>query len=223
MTVIGVPQDRAISTVWLHTDLEGQMHTNRASGEGSRRHRFLITFTVIFAIASIGTTAYTFALFTSSAVNGANDFTTGTIDISVSPATSVLTASNMMPGDATNGTLTVQNAGNSTLRWAMTTSATNADGKGLRDQLGLVIKTKDTNTAGCGNFNGTQLYSGTLAAGAIGDPTAGDQGSDRSLAGAASEVICFRATLPSGTGNGFQGAATTATFTFSAEQTANNP
>ena len=129
----------------------------------------------------------------------------------------------MMPGDVANGTLTVQNTGTGTLRWAMTTAATNTDTKNLRDQLGLVIKTKDTNTAGCGNFNGTQLYSGTLAAAVVGDPAVGDQGSDRTLAGAASEVICYRATLPIATGNTFQGAATTATFTFSAEQTANNP
>jgi hypothetical protein len=89
--------------------------------------------------------------------------------------------------------------------------------------MSLVIKTKDTNTAGCANFNGTSLYTGTLANGAFGDPTAGAQAGDRTLAGAASEVLCFAATLPSATGNAFQGATTTATFTFSAEQTANNP
>jgi hypothetical protein len=199
------------------------METTRPSGKGLRRRRFLMFFTVILAIASIGTTAYTFALFTSSAVNGSNDFTTGTIDIAVSPASAVLTASNMMPGDTANGTLTVQNNGTGTLRYAMTTAATDADGKGLRDQLTLVVKTKDTNTAGCGNFNGTQLYTGTLAAALFGDPATGGQAGDRTLAGAASEVICFRATLPLSTGNAFQGAATTATFTFGAEQTANNP
>jgi Camelysin metallo-endopeptidase len=199
------------------------METTRVSGNGRHRRRFLMFFTVILAIASIGTTVYTFALFTSSAVNGSNDFTTGTIDIALSPASAVLAASNMMPGDSANGTLTVQNNGTGTLRYAMTAAATNADGKGLRDQLGLVVKTKDTDTAGCGNFNGAQLYSGTLAAAFFGDPTTGDQGADRTLAGAASEVLCFRTTLPLSTGNAFQAAATTATFTFSAEQTANNP
>ena len=199
------------------------METTRASGKGRRRRRFLMFVTAVLAMASIGTTAYTFALFTSSAANGANAFATGTIVIGVTPASAVLTASNMMPGDVANGTLTVQNTGTGTLRWAMTTAATNTDTKNLRDQLGLVVKTKDTNTAGCGNFNGTQLYSGSLAAAAVGDPAVGDQGSDRTLAGAASEVICYRATLPIATGNTFQGAATTATFTFNAEQTANNP
>jgi hypothetical protein len=87
----------------------------------------------------------------------------------------------------------------------------------------LVVKTKDTNTAGCTNFNGTQLYSGTLAGGAIGDSTVGFQTGDRTLAGAASEILCFQATLPLATTITFQGATTTATFTFNAEQTANNP
>ena len=78
----------------------------------------------------------------------------------------------------------------------MTTAATNADSKDLRNQLTLVVKTKDTNTAGCANFNGTQLFTGTLAAGLFGDPATGGQAGDRTLAGAASEVLCFRATLP---------------------------
>jgi hypothetical protein len=38
-----------------------------------------------------------------------------------------------------------------------------------------------------------------------------------------SETLCFRVNLPLATGNGFQSATTTATFTFDAEQTANNP
>jgi hypothetical protein len=199
------------------------MDPNRDQRRGRRRRIFLLTSTAVLAIASLGTAAFTLALFTSSAANGSNDFTTGTIDISVTPASAVLTAAGMMPGDTSNGTLTVRNNGTGTLRYAMTTAATNADGKALRDQLTLVVKTKDTDTAGCGNFNGTQLYSGTLAAGAIGDPTVGGQAGDRTLAGAANEILCFRATLPSATGNAYQGAATTATFTFSAEQTANNP
>ena len=199
------------------------MDKTRPFGKGRRRRPLLIVFTMALAIASVGTTAYTFALFTDVAASGANDFTTATIDIALSPASAVLTASAMMPGDTTNGTLTVQNNGTGTLRYAMTTAATNADTKGLRDQLTLVVKTKDTDTAGCANFHGTQLSTGALSGALFGDVTAGGQAGDRTLAGAASEILCFRATLPSGTGNGFQGAATTATFTFSAEQTANNP
>src|SRR5262249_24071454 len=65
----------------------------------------------------------------------------------------------------------------------------------------------------------------TLGASAalVGDPTPGFQTGDRNLAAGSNEVLCFRLSLPIGTGNPFQGAATTTTFTFDAEQTANNP
>ena len=190
---------------------------------GRRKRHLLLLATVALAVASVSAGAYSLALFTSTATNGGNTFTTGTIVIGVSPASALITFSNMLPGDSTTGTLTVTSSGTSQLRYAMTTAATNADAKALRDQMTLVIKTKDTATAGCTTFDGTQLYTGTLAAALIGDPTAGAQAGDRTLAGAASEVLCFRAALPSATGNAFQGATTTATFTFSAEQTANNP
>ena len=191
---------------------------------GGRTRHLLLTATVALSVASVGAGAYTLAIFTSTATIGSNAFTVGTLGIGLSPATALISFSPMLPGDPpTSGTLTVSNSGNSTMRYAMTTAATNADAKNLRDQLTLVIKTKDTNTAGCTNFNGTQLYSGTLAAGAFGDPTVGSQAGDRTLAGSASEVLCFQATLPSATTIAFQGATTTATFTFTAEQTANNP
>lgn len=80
----------------------------------------------------------------------------------------------------------------------------------------------------------------------LGNPAAGQQAGDRILAGSdngapivvgtasradaasgsapASETLCFRAYLPKyATDNSFQAAAVTATFSFAAEQTANNP
>jgi hypothetical protein len=190
---------------------------------GRQTRRLLIIATIASSTAMVGAGAYTLALFTDSATSGGNAFAVGTVTIGVSPTSALITLSGMLPGDSTTGTLTVSSTGNATLRYAMTTAATNPDGKALRDQMALVIKTKDTNTAGCGNFNGTQLFNGTLANGVVGDPAQGAQSGDRTLAGGASEVLCFRATLPGSTGNAFAGAATNATFTFSAEQTANNP
>ncbi|HVA87813.1 MAG TPA: hypothetical protein VNF73_16025, partial [Candidatus Saccharimonadales bacterium] len=119
--------------------------------------------------------------------------------------------------------LTVSNTGTAQLRYSMTTATTNADGKALKDQLVLTIKTQDTNTGGCANFNGTQLYTGALSGALFGDPTQGAQAGDRNLAAATNEILCFQASLPLSTGNTFQNAATTATFTFAAEQTSNNP
>jgi len=158
-------------------------------------------------------------LFTDQESVGSNSFSTGTLDLSANPASALVTFSNMAPGDSVTGQLTLTNSGTLQLRYAMTTSATNDDAKNLRDQLQLTIKTLGTD---CNTFDGIQLYTGTLASGVIGDAAQGAQAGDRTLAAQGSESLCFRVQLPLSTGNSFQNAATTATFTFQAEQTANN-
>jgi spore coat-associated protein N len=134
----------------------------------------------------------------------------------------------MTPGDSVTNPITVTNSGNVQLRYAVSSSATNADGKALKDQLVLTVKTVDVTTPGtpCNDFDGTQLYTGDLDSTAgklVGDNTQGSQAGDRTLASAANEILCFRASLPLATANTYQGATTTATFTFDSEQTANNP
>jgi len=170
-------------------------------------------------IVSVSAGAMSLALFTDTAAVGANAFTAGTIDITASPASALLTSSALMPGDSVNGELTIANAGTGTLRYAMTSSSTNTDSLGLAAQMTLVVKTLGTN---CATFDGTTLYTGSLNSAAIGNPAAGADTGDRSLSAATNEHLCFRASLPLASGNAFQGAATTTTFTFAAEQTANN-
>lgn len=63
----------------------------------------------------------------------------------------------------------------------------------------------------------------TTGVNVIGNANAGAQAGDRSLNAAAAEILCFQVSLPTATGNGFASTTTTATFTFAAEQTANNP
>jgi hypothetical protein len=167
-------------------------------------------------------------MFTDSASLGGNSFTTGTVDISTSPASAVVTYSDMAPGDSTTGSLTVSNDGSLDVRYAISGSATDPDGKALKDQLVLTVKTVDVTTPGtpCDDFDGTQLYSGDLdgTTGAlVGSSAQGAQAGDRPLSASASEVLCLRVELPTSTGNAFQNATTTATFTFDAEQTVNNP
>lgn len=163
------------------------------------------------------------ALFTSQATVAANTFTTGTVVITTSPTSALISFSNMAPGDMVTAPLTVSNTGSLQLRYAMSTSATDADGKGLKDQLSLTIKSGVTTCTNGGFNDGTQVYSGALGSAAIGSNNPGNQAGDRTLDAASNEVLCFRAVLPAGTGNAFQNATTTATFTFDAEQTANNP
>jgi predicted ribosomally synthesized peptide with SipW-like signal peptide len=172
------------------------------------------------ALLVVGGVASSLAIFTDTETVGGNAFTTGSIQLTASPTTALLTASALMPGDSVNGTLVLSNPGTAQLRYAMSASATNADGLGLASQLSLAIRTLGTS---CAAFDGTLLFAGSIGSASIGNPAAGAQAGDRALAGATSETLCFRATLPLATGNGYQNAATTATFTFDAEQTANNP
>ena len=188
---------------------------------------------ILLALFAIGllTTLSTLAglgVFTDTQSVGSNTFTTGTVDISTAPASALVTYSNMAPGDSTTQSLAVTNAGTLALRYAIAGSATDPDGKGLKDQLVLTVKTIDVTTPGtpCDDFDGTQLYTGDLdgTTGAlVGSNAQGAQAGDRPLSASSSETLCFRADLPLSTGNAFQNATTTATFTFDAEQTVNNP
>lgn len=195
----------------------------------TRRRRKPLAITAL-ALATIGLGAgqLSLALFTDvETVDGT--FTVGTIDLDGAEIDALsLTTSAMMPGDSTTDDVVVSNVGTAQLRYAVTTASTNADGKALRDVLTLTIKTVDATTPGvpCDNFDGTTLVSATAlgaSAASLGDPAAGDDSGDRTLDAGSSETLCFRVSLPSGTTSTYAGATTTTTFTFSAEQTANNP
>ena len=163
------------------------------------------------------------AVFTDQETNDANTFSTGTIAIDDSPDSAFITFSTMAPGDSVIQQLTIQNNGTLEFRYAMTTSATNADTENLRDQLDLTVRTKTADP--CSSEDGAVLFgaAGVLATGAFGNPAQGDDVSDRVLAASASENLCFKVDLPLSTPDSFQNALTTATFTFDAEQTVNNP
>lgn len=193
----------------------------------SRRRRLLLLLGVLGAI-SLGTGQLSLALFTDQETV-AGTFSTGSIildDVKIDALT--LTTALMMPGDIVTDDVVVENDGTAQLRYAMTTASTNADGKALRTVLTLEVKAIDATTPGtpCDNFDGAVVMPVTVLGAftaKIGDPAPGDQGADRVLNAAANETLCFRVALPGGTGNAFQSATTTTTFTFDAEQTASNP
>jgi spore coat-associated protein N len=180
-----------------------------------RRRRGLVALLLTLALARLGAGAFSLAIFTDTDASDGS-FTAGTIDIVTAPTT-LFTVTDIMPGDSGSATLTVQNSGSGDLRYAMTSSSTNTDTLGLRDQLDLTI------TAGTCPGAGVPLFTGVLSAAAFGSVAAGPDAGDRDLVASTSEDLCFAWSLPLATGNGFQGATTTATFTFNAEQTANNP
>ncbi|MDQ3492397.1 MAG: CalY family protein [Chloroflexota bacterium] len=194
-------------------------------GPKGRRRRLMMLAVAGLAVVSMSAGSISLALFTDQeTVDGT--FSSGSIlldDVKIDGLT--LTTSNMMPGSSVTDDVVVENDGSSQLRYSMSTSSTNADTKDLRSQLTLTVKTADVLLGGCTLFDGTQLYSGALGASAasFGSSATGAQAGDRNLAAAANETLCFRVALPLATGNAYQSASTTTTFTFDAEQTANNP
>lgn len=178
-----------------------------------RKTRLLLTLGALVGAVWAGT----FATFTDSGA-AASAFTAGTVDLLVSNEVddaydfTSLQMSNMKPGDVTYAPLTIANNGSLSFSYAMSTSATNADSKGLRDQLTLGVRkvagTCDATTYGAASGADILVAEGALSAGTI---------ASRTLA-SGNEVLCFKVLLPSGSGDGFQGATTTATFTFSATQ-----
>lgn len=156
----------------------------------------------------------------------------------------------MMPGDVVTGAVVVTNAATggsqSQLRYAITVD-NGASPATLVNALNLTVKTLGTN---CATFDGTTLYGADdptnpgsvtprslLGAGVVASNThrlVGSPGqgqytntgppdrSDRVLAAATSETLCFRVALPLSSTETYQNMTVTAAFNFVAEQTVNN-
>ena len=198
-----------------------------------RRRRPILLALLMTGTALMAATGATMslALFTSQTAVAGNAFTTGTIILSVNPASAIFTSAAMMPGDAVpagvpGAVVTVSNTGTGTFRYAITGASTDADTKHLDTQLLITIRQADAG-GGCAAFTGAVLFANAVVPigpiNMVGNPAAGAQAGDRQLAGGVSETLCFKASLPIGTLIAYQGATSTYTFTFIAEQTSNNP
>ncbi len=183
--------------------------------------------TIVVMAAFVGLISLSvLALFTDTASVPGNTFTTGTVDISTSPTSALVTFSGMAPGDQVTNPITVTNAGTLQLRYAVTSTTTENT---LAGQLDLTVKSGVTTCTNAGfGASGTVIYAtgdlgNTTAVNIIGNPAQGSQAGDRTLNAAANEALCFNVGLPSSTGNAYQGLTTTATFAFEAEQTSSNP
>ena len=124
----------------------------------------------------------------------------------------------MMPGDTNTQALTIANAGTATLRYAMVSAATNvlgidapAGGQDPRHQL-RDLRRHDHRRPDAPSTERSSATSPRATRPAIAVLTA-----------ATNEVLCFQVSLPKATGNALQNTTSAVTFTFSAEQTANNP
>jgi spore coat-associated protein N len=180
-----------------------------------RRRRGVLAVLLGLTVVSLGAGMFSLAVFTDTAAS-TGSFTSGSVDISSSP-TVAFNVTNMVPGDVVTQGLTITNNGTLSLRYALTTVASTI----LGDNLTVAIKTVGTS---CAVFDGTSVLATTALDGAaFGSPAQGPQAGDRTLAAAANEVLCFRVTFPLSADDTLQGLTSAATFTFSAEQTLNNP
>ncbi len=193
-----------------------------------RRPRALLLGVAVLSTIGVGAGQLSLALFADQESVAAT-FGSGSVDLDSGGIDQlVLSVDPMMPGDEITDDVVVENVGSADLRYALSTSSTNADAKDLRDVLLLTVKAVDATTplTPCNDFDGATVLAATpfgAAAAGFGDASAGDDAGDRSLAAGASETLCFRVELPLATGEAYADASTTTTVTPGAEQTANNP
>ncbi len=187
----------------------------------------IATMGVLVAVLSMSA----LALFTDSDTVGTNSFATGTLSLTTSPTSTVWTAvTDGAPGDKATGALTVSNAGSLTLRYAVSGSNTDSTlSAAMNVRIGLQAggscdfpyHNNDGTTTTL--TDDTQLFAGALSTAAlIGSSAQGADTGDRTLAGSASEVLCFAVVLPDTATSTVAGLSNTTTFTFDSEQTKNN-
>jgi hypothetical protein len=154
---------------------------------------------------------------------------TDRVTIGSSPGPSLeLALGSLMPGETIRARRLVTNEAGLAVRYALSSSSTDDDHRGLRDMLAVTVRTADLGSAAAGSctaFDGRTLYDGPLGADAagFGDARMGDQAGDRYLAPGGEEALCFEVAMSLGAGNEVQSSATSTTWTIAAEQVAGNP
>lgn len=199
----------------LHQHAFDQHAFGRRAPRARSRHRAVAALLMSLSVATLGAGAVSLAAFTDSDAS-TGSWTAGTVDLAATPTTA-FTASDILPGDAGAQTITVENNGTGDLRYAMTVSATDPDGDDLAGAIDVGV------AAGACPAAAPAFATGTLDSIAFGSPAQGADPGDRALAAGTSEDLCVSWSFPLSAGNEFQGDATVATFTFDAEQVANNP
>jgi hypothetical protein len=168
------------------------------------------------ALVAVGVTAASGADFTASSANPSNAFSTGTLSINnTKEGSAILTASNMRPGDSTNGTVDIANSGSLSGAFSLSRQAPvdSNSGTPLSGKLNLVVvdcgafvgATQPT----CGDSDDVTKYTGTVA-GMTGAQALG------TYAGGEKHRYKFTVTLDSTAGNAYQGATSTVEFDWAA-------
>lgn len=197
----------------------------RPPRNGSRRRGFIGAASVLLALVGLSAAQPSMAAFIGEhgSQGGASRLLVQGQSIKALP----VTLTGMMPGDSLTQSVVLHNEGAAQLLYAVSSATTDPDDKSLRDVLTVTIKTIDATTPAdpCDDFDGTTLLP-SLVLGAsearLGDPRTGADAGDRTLAGGASETLCYRISLPLSAGNEYQGATANTTLSFQAEEAASN-
>jgi spore coat-associated protein N len=161
-------------------------------------------------VAAAGLTAGSGANFTASSANPSNTFTAGTLTIGDSQSSAILSAPNLKPGDSVSGTVDIQNTGSVAGAFSLATSNAADSTPSLLGQLDLKIEDcgvyAGSTAPSCGS--GTVVHNGKVSA--LSTAPLG------AFAANAKHRYKFDVTLPSTTGNSFQGKSASVQFDWTA-------
>lgn len=170
------------------------------------------------SLAAVGLAIGSGADFTSATANPTNTFSSGSLSHTNSKNNAaILTASGMKPGGTATGSVTITNTGSlagtfSLAKSDLTNPILGSGGEKLSDQLDLLIKDGSTTVyagklgaMGTIALDGDTVTAGTQQFGATGTPTA-------------AHTYDFTVTLPSATGNAYQGTSTSVQYDWTATQ-----
>lgn len=130
------------------------------------------------------------------------------LDLATGVRQSIISASDMMPGDVVTAAVTVVNSTDRAMTYAMSRGPVSANGAALASALILTIRTIGSS---CVDFDGAVLYDAPL-----GDAAFGGESDGRTIAPATADILCFRASLPLEADDRLQGASTTVALAFGA-------
>ena len=192
--------------------------------------RYLIAGIALVGVAGVGIgSVASSALFTDTESTTAATITSGTISITAGgDYNSYFPTSSMMPGDDKYGIITIAN-GNGAARLSSTANWSVANALTTDLEIRMVSATSTSTCTSSTDFssplNGVTVKPASSSATSIvmfGDSTAGSQTGDQTLAVNTTYYYCVNIKMPSSMPTAAQGATSDLTFTFNAEQTANN-
>ena len=132
--------------------------------ERPSRKRPLIVLVGMLVVGALTAATMSLAIFTDTASVDGNAFTAGKIAINATPASTLVAFTNQFPGKVVGpNALLVSNEGTGEMRYAVTSTSTNLDTKGLAAQLDLHVTIMTPETTCATDPTPTLIYNGPLS------------------------------------------------------------